>query len=252
MFTAGSKKKVYWKCSVPHHPPSKRAIRDRVKTLKAGGNFCDYCRGKKVAVEDSLAVNFPRLAKEYMVTNKLPATQVWPKWTREVDWKCSKCSHEWPASIYSRSSRARPTGCPECGKQIAAEHAKRHGQEKTKLTKKKFNPTKTEMLKLANDHTLTEIAILFDVSSHFVKKTMLELGLDPKSKERMAAGQLKATLGRRQAARNKLPKTSVLKELYEQKSLQAVADKFSVTRRTLRKVFIEEGIEIKSRSHRPK
>ena len=55
---------------------------------------------------------------------------------------------------------------------------------------------------------------------------------------------------RHQEARIKLPKTSVLKKLYEQLSLQEIADKFGASRWTLRKVLVEAGIEIKPRSHR--
>lgn len=34
--------------------------------------------------------------------------------TRKVWWRCSTCSHSWPAAIYNRTMNE--TGCPECYK----------------------------------------------------------------------------------------------------------------------------------------
>ena len=123
MFTAGSHKRIYWQCVVPYHPPNEKSIKDWVTTHRSNGRNCPYCRGSKVAVEDSLAVKFPAISNEFSGRNGMRSDEAWPKWTRKFWWQCTMCRHEWQASIYSRTQRPRPTGCPNCGNRVPVEHA---------------------------------------------------------------------------------------------------------------------------------
>ena len=104
--SAGSNKKVWWKCHNGHEWSA--CIIDR-----AIGNGCPFCAGKKVlkGYNDLRTVN-PSLAEEwnYEKNNELRPEDVTSKSDKNVWWKCNK-GHEWQAIIYSRSYGS---GCPVC------------------------------------------------------------------------------------------------------------------------------------------
>jgi hypothetical protein len=57
------------------------------------------------------------LDAEFVTNLDSPATQLAGMPTTTADrclWRCSQCSHEWPARLAFRSRRRNPTGCPEC------------------------------------------------------------------------------------------------------------------------------------------
>ncbi len=107
--SAGSSKKVWWKCKKCGSSYEAR-IADRAK-----GVGCPYCAGKKAIVgKTDLATTRPDLLKEwnYEKNNALGIypTQVTKGSSKKVWWKCNN-NHEWQAAIYNRSNGA---SCPYC------------------------------------------------------------------------------------------------------------------------------------------
>ncbi|MCR4719142.1 MAG: hypothetical protein K5768_05880 [Firmicutes bacterium] len=104
--TAGSHKKVWWKCSKGHEWQTTISHR-------TNGNGCPYCSGKRVlkGYNDLQTVN-PVLAKEwdYDRNGDIKPEDVAANNRRNVWWICSK-GHEWQAKIYHRNSGS---GCPIC------------------------------------------------------------------------------------------------------------------------------------------
>lgn len=104
--TAGSHKRVWWKCSKGHEWEA--IIKDR-----NSGNGCVYCANKKVLKGyNDLATTNPELAKEwnYEKNGDLKPSDVIAGSQKKVWWKCSK-GHEWEASIDSRN---RGRSCRYC------------------------------------------------------------------------------------------------------------------------------------------
>lgn len=113
MFLPKSKRKVWWRCGAKGHEYA-AGIGDR-----ANGNGCPYCRGLKVAPENSLATVFPKVAAGWDVERNdgLTPHDVTRSSNRKVWWKCDKCGGRWIASVDSRASLKR--GCPYCaGKRV--------------------------------------------------------------------------------------------------------------------------------------
>lgn len=103
-FTAGSKKKVWWKCEKGHEWEC--VIYDRKKT------GCPYCSGKRASEERNFEVCFPEIAKDWDKEKNgeyLPS-QFSPHSHRKFWWKCRKL-HSWKTTIEERS---RGRGCPRC------------------------------------------------------------------------------------------------------------------------------------------
>ncbi len=112
--TTGSHKLVWWRCQKGH------SYRSAVKT-RVQGSGCPYCAGKNVLPEEnSLAAEYPSLAKEWDTVKNAPLTpnQVISGTKRKVWWRCSK-GHSWRAAVFSRTVLG--TGCPVCtGRQALA------------------------------------------------------------------------------------------------------------------------------------
>ncbi|MBR6532685.1 zinc-ribbon domain-containing protein [Candidatus Saccharibacteria bacterium] len=112
--TAGSGKKVWWKCKKGHEWEA--CVVDR-----NNGNGCPYCAGKKVLHGfNDLATLNPGLANEwnYEKNGILRPKDFTASSNKKVWWKCEK-GHEWEASI---SNRSKGRGCPYCAGKRAAEH----------------------------------------------------------------------------------------------------------------------------------
>ena len=106
MFTAGSKKKVWWKCDKGHEWQT--SIHNR--TI---GTRCPICSNAKVLEGyNDLATTNPKLAKEwnYEKNNDLMPTMFTTNSGKQVWWKCDK-GHEWNAEIRARNRGAK---CPIC------------------------------------------------------------------------------------------------------------------------------------------
>lgn len=114
--SAGSHKKVWWKCS-EHGHEWEALVRDRA--LKNRG--CPVCRGQKVlAGFNDFATREPELAEEWhdSLNGDLLPSQVLPGTRRKVWWKCKDYGHAWIASLNGRTSPKR-NGCAVCsGQQI--------------------------------------------------------------------------------------------------------------------------------------
>lgn len=106
--TAGSGKKVWWKCDLGH---SWESLIDHVTRRN---QKCPYCQNKRVlhGFNDLATVN-PSLANEwhYDKNGALKPTMVVAGSGKKVWWKCSVCSHEWQATVASRNSG---NGCAKC------------------------------------------------------------------------------------------------------------------------------------------
>ncbi|MBR3536347.1 MAG: zinc-ribbon domain-containing protein [Oscillospiraceae bacterium] len=110
--TAGSNKKVWWKCNKGHEWEAQIAKR-------AIGRGCPVCSNKKVlkGVND-IETTHPSLLLEwnYQRNNKLGIfpTEVTSGSSKKVWWKCNK-GHEWEAQIKNKNIGR---GCPVCSGRI--------------------------------------------------------------------------------------------------------------------------------------
>ena len=112
--TAGSQKKVWWKCKEGHS--WEMLVRSRTK-----GQNCPYCNNRRVlAGYNDLASLRPDLAKEWdqEKNGDLKPSDVIAGSKRYVWWKCSS-GHGWRAQILQRN---RGTGCPVCANKVASPH----------------------------------------------------------------------------------------------------------------------------------
>ena len=109
-----SNRKFWWKCN-------KCGYEWRVSPAhRARGHKCPVCVGQvaKKGVNDLLSQE-PELAKEWNYEkNELHPDEVTTGNNKKVWWICSKCHHEWQATVYSRHSGC---GCPECKKTVISE-----------------------------------------------------------------------------------------------------------------------------------
>ena len=104
--TAGSKKKLLWRCRKNHE--WKATVADR--SIRESG--CPYCSGRKSlpGFNDLATVN-PELAKQVSPNSKIKATDVTAGSQKRLLWICYE-GHEWRAKVSNRSVRG--LGCPYC------------------------------------------------------------------------------------------------------------------------------------------
>ncbi|MBE6989279.1 MAG: hypothetical protein E7426_00845 [Ruminococcaceae bacterium] len=112
---AGSKLRVWWKCSVCG---GKYMARVSNRALLHRG--CPYCAGKQVlqGFNDLMTIR-PDIAKEWHPTKNLglKPEDIASGSSKRVWWKCSICGNEWEASVYRRVSGRN---CPLCGTKKSA------------------------------------------------------------------------------------------------------------------------------------
>src|SRR5262249_10502375 len=109
-FTAGSGKRIWWKCPAADDHEWQTPIRLRVR-----GYGCPYCSGIRVVRSTSLAAKYPELVKEWHPTRNSSFTpaDVSPGSGKKVWWKCPVADdHEWEAPPVSRTHMG--SGCPCC------------------------------------------------------------------------------------------------------------------------------------------
>jgi len=110
--TAGSNKKVWWRCSNGH---------EWIATVcsRMSGRGCPYCSGKYACADNSLQALNPELAKQWhpRKNGNLTPNDVTTGSGRKIWWKCNK-GHEWLASI---DNRIKGTGCPYCSGRYACD-----------------------------------------------------------------------------------------------------------------------------------
>lgn len=104
--TAGSTKRVWWKCNKGHEWKSAVAPRN-------AGNKCPYCGMRKVLFGfNDLESLSPQLLDEWdYEKNKLPPSHFLQTSAKEVWWRCKK-GHSWKTKIYTRSING--CSCPRC------------------------------------------------------------------------------------------------------------------------------------------
>ena len=105
--TAGSNRKLLWRCSWGHEWEAVVASRSK-------GIGCPYCSNQKpIPGFNDLATTNPGLAKEISPNSRTKATALMAGSNRKLLWRCNK-GHEWKARVYSRSGGQ---GCPYCSNQ---------------------------------------------------------------------------------------------------------------------------------------
>ena len=108
--TAGSDKKVFWKCSKGHEWET--VIQSRTRK-----NNCPYCSGVlAITGKTDLATTHPDLLKEWDYERndelKIYPTDYSAGSGKKVFWKCGQ-GHKWKATIHNRTFGH---GCPYCSK----------------------------------------------------------------------------------------------------------------------------------------
>jgi len=108
--TAGSNKRVWWKCPNNFNHEWEAIITNRVK-----GRGCPFCANKAVSITNSLASLYPEIAKQWhpVKNGKLAPDQITAGTHKKVWWQCpNDPEHQWEISPSHRTGRG--SGCPFC------------------------------------------------------------------------------------------------------------------------------------------
>jgi hypothetical protein len=144
--SAGSKRKVWWKCSSnSQHAPWSASIYNRAH-LKQG---CPACYERAFAEERSVAKRYPRLAAHWHPTKNgsLTPNKVTYGSSRSVWWRCAKNpEHEWDALINLRTLKGQ--GCPYCARRRLT--ADSNLEVQFPRIAAEWHPTKNDSLKPLN------------------------------------------------------------------------------------------------------
>lgn len=114
-FSHGSKKKVWWKCSIGHSWIA--SICKRARSMRG----CPYCSGNKTDPKESLAVNFPEIARDWhpAKNGSLTAFNVRSFSGRKIWWQCPVADdHKYQCRIADRTNAK--SGCPFCRGRLAS------------------------------------------------------------------------------------------------------------------------------------
>ena len=107
-FTAGSHKKVWWRCSKGHEWEIEIKVR-------SSGNNCPYCSNKKtLAGYNDLYTVYPELAAEWSEKNPISPSEIIRGGDRKYYWKCPLGHKDYLSSV---EQRVRGQGCPVCALQ---------------------------------------------------------------------------------------------------------------------------------------
>ncbi|MBP7861458.1 hypothetical protein KA183_07235 [bacterium] len=113
MVVFASHKKIWWKCEISDDHEWQTKIVDRTKL---NGTGCPFCSGQKVSVTNSLATQFPKIAKYWHPSKNhlLTPSNVVAGSSKKIWWKCPKGpDHEWQA-VLSNRIKSPKEGCPYC------------------------------------------------------------------------------------------------------------------------------------------
>ena len=99
-FTKGNRTIIWWVCS-----KCKCDYDMDIKSkYKSKSNICPYCTGKRVNNSNSLAKNYPEIAKDWHPTKNGDLTpQDFTYASHQRVWWLGKCGHEWNTPIKSRT-----------------------------------------------------------------------------------------------------------------------------------------------------
>lgn len=105
---AGTGKKLWWLCSTCENEWSASS------SPRTKGVGCPACSNKTVHIDgrNSMANTHPNLAIEYQGD----AMKIIAGTSKELDWKCPDCEHEWKASGHNRTNAG--SGCPACSGRV--------------------------------------------------------------------------------------------------------------------------------------
>ena len=120
MFKNGSKKKVWWKCSLGHEWEA--VIYSRTSGEKCG---CPYCAGQKVITGwNDLQTLYPQIAQEwdFEKNGEVTPNKIRPQTNKAYGWVCMKCNFRWTATV---SHRVCGRGCPKCGRERTIQSLKK-------------------------------------------------------------------------------------------------------------------------------
>lgn len=108
--TAGSGKKVWWRCEKGHSWYASIVSRNR-------GNGCPVCANRIVLKGYNDITSNKKLLQSwnYEKNRELDPTEISIGSEKTVWWRCPECGWEWKAMIRRRTEG---NGCPECGKKI--------------------------------------------------------------------------------------------------------------------------------------
>jgi hypothetical protein len=111
----------WWECRFCLRP-YKAQICNRTSGQQSA---CPYCASKRVCDENSFAVLFPEVAKEWHPTKnkKLKATDFTYASGKRAWWLCTTCAHSWNCAIADRT--VLESGCPACY-EARMEYARQH------------------------------------------------------------------------------------------------------------------------------
>jgi len=117
--TAGSGRRVWWKCPVARDHVWQTSIGNR-----ASGRACPFCCGRLASITNSLARLYPALAREWHPTkNARTPAEVVAGSVKKYWWRCATVpSHVWETSPARRTRDG--SGCPYCAIRVRP-HSKR-------------------------------------------------------------------------------------------------------------------------------
>jgi hypothetical protein len=104
--TAGSHKKVWWKCSVASDHRWEAWIQNRVR-----GATCPCCCNRKTVPSNCLSTTHPHLASQWSCKNEIKPTDITAGYNKKAWWMCNK-GHTWQSAVNSRTRDG--DGCPFC------------------------------------------------------------------------------------------------------------------------------------------
>ena len=111
-FAGRSNKKVWWLCLKGHSYDS--VIFSRTGKNETG---CPYCSGRRISEDNNLLSLSPKVSSEWHPSKNgdLKPDEVTYSSHKKVWWLCHK-EHSYDARINDRTSKDKPTGCPQCRK----------------------------------------------------------------------------------------------------------------------------------------
>ncbi len=111
-----SNKKVWWLCESGHEWQA--SINNRTGVNKTG---CPYCSGRRPTEDNSLAVLFPNLLKEWHFEKNglIRPEDFKPNSHEKVWWRCKE-GHGWQTAIVYRTRQN--SGCPYCSGRLAGSY----------------------------------------------------------------------------------------------------------------------------------
>lgn len=112
IYSGNKEKKMLWKCNKCN------SEWDMVWNNIITGSECPFCLGYRVNETNCLANKRPDISKEWhpILNGNLTPHNFTLYSETKVWWKCSKCGHEWSASIANRTNSN--SGCPRCASSL--------------------------------------------------------------------------------------------------------------------------------------